>query len=88
MLVGGEDVVGAAPTGDAPTTYELSRSLLPAKVWLILDALRYGSETRGYDGTNIAYFRLGLVWIIASHTFMWNVISYPWLKHTKHTQVI
>ena len=31
-----EDVVGAAPTGDAPTTYEWSTSLLPSKVWLIL----------------------------------------------------
>ena len=32
-----EDVVGAAPTGDAPTTSEWSTSLLPTKVWLILD---------------------------------------------------
>ena len=35
-----EDVVGAAPTGDAPTTSELSTMLLPTKVWLILDVLR------------------------------------------------
>ena len=31
-----EDVVGAAPTGDAPTTSEWSTVLLP-KVWLILE---------------------------------------------------
>ena len=30
-----EDVVGAAPTGDAPTTSELSTILLPTKVRLI-----------------------------------------------------
>ena len=35
-----EDVVGAAPTGDAPTTYELSTILLPTKVCLILEVLR------------------------------------------------
>ena len=34
-----EDVVGAAPTGDAPTTSELSTSLLPTKVQLILEVL-------------------------------------------------
>ena len=33
-------VVGAAPTGDAPTTSELSTILLPAKVRLILEVLR------------------------------------------------
>ena len=32
-----EDVVGAAPTGDAPTTSELSTILLPTKVRLILE---------------------------------------------------
>ena len=36
-----EDVVGAAPTGDAPTTSEWSTKLLPAKVHLILETLRY-----------------------------------------------
>ena len=33
-LVENEDVVGAAPTGDAPTTAELSTMLLPTKVHL------------------------------------------------------
>ena len=36
-----EDVVGAAPTGDAPTTSEWSTILLPTKVRLILETLRY-----------------------------------------------
>ena len=35
-----EDVVGAAPTGDAPTTSELSTIFLPTKVRLILEVLR------------------------------------------------
>ena len=36
-LVENEDVVGAAPTGNAPTTSELSTILLPNKVLLILE---------------------------------------------------
>ena len=36
-----EDVVGAAPTGDAPTTSEWSTVLLHTKVRLILEVLRY-----------------------------------------------
>ena len=32
-----EDVVGSAPTGDAPTTSEWSTILLPTKVWLVLE---------------------------------------------------
>ena len=36
-----EDVVGAAPTGDAPTTSEWSPSVLPTKVWLILEIWRF-----------------------------------------------
>ena len=36
-----EDVVGAAPTGEAPTTCEWSTILLPTKVRLILVTLRY-----------------------------------------------
>ena len=34
-----EDVVGAAPTGDAPTTSELSTILLPTKVRLTVEVL-------------------------------------------------
>ena len=36
-----EDVVGAAPAGDAPTTSEWSTMLLPTKVGLILEVSRY-----------------------------------------------
>ena len=39
-----EDAVGAAPTGDATTTSELSTILLPTKVRLILEVLRYLSS--------------------------------------------
>ena len=35
-----EDVVGAAPTGDAPTTSEWSTVLLPTKVPLIWEVLQ------------------------------------------------
>ena len=35
-----EDVVGAAPTGDAPTTYEWSTIWLPTKVRLKLESWR------------------------------------------------
>ena len=37
---GVEDVVGAAPTGDAPTTSEWSTILLHTKVRLILEVLQ------------------------------------------------
>ena len=36
-----EDVVGAAPTSDAPTTSEWSTILLLSKVWLILEVWQY-----------------------------------------------
>ena len=36
-----EDVVGAAPTGDAPTTSEWSTILLPTKVRVILETWRW-----------------------------------------------
>ena len=35
------DVVGAAPTGDTPTTFEWSTMLLPTKVRIILEVWRY-----------------------------------------------
>ena len=40
VQVENEDVVGAAPTGDTPTTYQWSTILLPTKVGLILEVLR------------------------------------------------
>ena len=50
-----EDVVGAAPTGDAPTTYEWSTILLSTKVRLILEVLRY-MENVGLSPTGIESF--------------------------------
>ena len=43
-----EDVVGAAPTGDAPTTSEWSTILLPTKVRLILETWRYTRPQFGH----------------------------------------
>ena len=40
-LVENEDIVGVAPTGDAPTTSEGSTNLLPNEVRLILETWRY-----------------------------------------------
>ena len=39
-----EDVVGAAPTGDAPTISELSTILLSTEVQIILEVLRYDGD--------------------------------------------
>ena len=39
-----EDVVGAVPTGDAPTTSGWSAILLPTKVWLILEVWQFDSN--------------------------------------------
>ena len=44
-LVENEYVVGAAPTGDAPTTSEWSTIWLPTKVRLILEDWRYVNST-------------------------------------------
>ena len=56
-----EDVVGAAPTGDAPTTFEWSTVLLPTKVWLILEfdsrhqagSSHHADSTLTYDVTQV-----------------------------------
>ena len=40
-----EDVVGAAPTGNAPTTSELSTMISPTKVQLILEVWQYIGTT-------------------------------------------
>ena len=45
-----EDAVGAAPTGDAPTTSEWSTILLPTMVWLILEILQY-IETNAFSAS-------------------------------------
>ena len=43
---GNEDVVGAVPTGDAPTTSKRPTILLPIKVRLILEIWQYLSVLR------------------------------------------
>ena len=43
-----EDVVGAAPQGDAPTTSEWSPIVLPTKVRLILEVLGYVTNSQEY----------------------------------------
>ena len=48
--VGNEDVVGAAPTGDAPTTSEWSTVLLPIEVRLKLEVWRYIHVTLYVNG--------------------------------------
>ena len=49
------DVVGAAPTGDAPTTSERSTILLPAKVRPILEVWRYDRFRFGCPHIRLAY---------------------------------
>ena len=39
-----EDVVAAAPTGDAPTTSEWSASLLPIKARIMFDGISISEE--------------------------------------------
>ena len=52
-----EDVVGAAPTGNAPTTSEWSTILLPTQTCLILETWRYVISPM-FWGTHV-YFRIG-----------------------------
>ena len=40
-LADNEDVVGAAPTDDAPTTSDLSTIILPTRVHVILEVWQY-----------------------------------------------
>ena len=56
--VDNEDVVGAAPTGDAPTTSELLTIVLPTKLRLILETWRY-FENDFTTGT----------WIMVKHNY-------------------
>ena len=42
--VGNEDVIGATPTGDARTTFQWSRILLPTKMRVMLEIWWYFSH--------------------------------------------
>ena len=53
-----EDVVRAALTGDAPTTSEWSKILLPTKVQHILETLRYFYEDASYDTKETIYRKI------------------------------
>ena len=50
-----EDVVRAVPTGDAPTTAVWSKMLLPTKVRLILETLRYVPPKWAYNAVVTTY---------------------------------
>ena len=68
-----EDVVGAAPTGDAPTTSEWSTILLPSKVRLILETWRYATESGPRfniktQGTHFHYMtEIPIIWDGSAH---------------------
>ena len=51
-----EDVVGSAPTGDAPATSEWSRISLPTQVCLILETLQYISWDSMYLPVHISIY--------------------------------
>ena len=51
-----EDVVGAAPTDDAPTTSEWSIILLPTKVRLVLEILWYFVQFKSIVGNQLQRF--------------------------------
>ena len=67
VLVDNEDVVGAAQTGDAPTTSEWSTILLRTKVRLILETLRYVQET-----WLCLRFRVCVGWITSAGFSCWR----------------
>ena len=69
-------MVGAAPTGDAPTTSEWSTNLLPTKVRFILDVWRYLSIPVEllflfeFQPTRAVYVRVITAWLNEYSTFV------------------
>ena len=64
-----EDVVGAAPAGDAPTASEWSTILLPTNVWLILQS---------FDGIPLQFITnkdIIIITIILTITLSLNISS-------------
>ena len=59
-----EDVVGAAPTGDAPTTSEWSTISLPTQVRLILETWRYITETNATKFYHWPFSQFGSLYVI------------------------
>ena len=91
-----EDVVGAAPTGGAPTTSEWWTIQLPTKVRLILDTWRYlfpgrwgrwwGRGPRSSDGceyTGIIWWSWGSCWL---HKLI-SITSEPIFKNILDSKV-
>ena len=74
-----EDVVGVAPTGDAPTTSEWATILLPTKVCLILEVWQYlvSKEEFGY---------LNQWWASLLHTRVnrWEVNIQGWGEYSTY----
>ena len=92
-----EDVVGAAPTGDAPTTSEWSAILLPTKVRLILDVLRYINDNFGsanFSASTPLMYDIGILtmMIILQNTslkflycrYIWTTIIYSAAFYTRY----
>ena len=67
-----EDVVGAAPAGDAPTTSEWSTILLPTKVRLILEACwrPRSHQTRAQRRATTPYKQENLYWRLLTNVLL------------------
>ena len=74
-LVENEDVVGAAPAGDAPTTSAWSTILLPTKVRLILETGRYISIKRPL--LDVARRPIMLPWWLIFSVVTWQPHKWP-----------
>ena len=69
-----EDVVGAAPTGIAPTTYEWSTIGLPVKVQLILEVCQYTGTVypiKYAHGFVVCCFVVVMIWVHGARIIVW-----------------
>ena len=77
-LVENEDVIGAAPTGDAPTTSEWSTIQLPTNVPLILETWRCSftkdKSSENLYGAHISNFITTLGWISFASSLYCNFV--------------
>ena len=72
-----EDVIGAAPTGDAPTTSVWSTILLPTKVWLILEVwecIQIGGHVENVHQGKKVYLRRPNSWNNNDQWIKWALI--------------
>ena len=90
-----EDVVGAAPTGDAPTTSEWSTIKLPTKVHLILETWRY---IRVFTHKELSYLTLlgvffvrileendRIIMLLLCTIDSWYITNYMWYDSAHST---